>query len=68
MAIHTILKNKGVTIFIILAAFFIANTIVAEFVGSKIFSLELLLGFNPIQLKLFGVEGLGLNLTAGAIL
>lgn len=68
MAVHTILKNKGVTLFVILAGLFIANTIVAEFVGGKIFSLEKLLGFNPLQLKMFSVEGLGLNLTAGAIL
>jgi len=68
MAVNTILKNKGVTLFVILAGFFIANTIVAEFVGGKIFSMEVLFGFPPLQLKMFGVDGLGLNLTAGAIL
>ncbi len=68
MAVNTILKNKGVTLFVILAGLFIANTIVAEFVGGKIFSLEKLFGFEPLALSLFGVHGLGLNLTAGAIL
>lgn len=68
MAIQTILKNKSVLLFVILAGFFIANTIVAEFVGLKIFSLEKLFGASPLNLTLFGVDGLGLNLTAGAIL
>lgn len=68
MAINLIMKNRGVTLFVILAAFFIANTIVAEFVGGKIFSLEKLLGFPPMNITLFGVKNLGLNLTAGAIL
>jgi uncharacterized integral membrane protein (TIGR00697 family) len=68
MAIHTILKSKSVVLFVLLAGFFVANTIVAEFVGSKIFSLERLFGFQPLQMTFFGVDGLGLNLTAGAIL
>lgn len=68
MALNIILRNRGVTLFIILAGFFIANTIVAEFVGGKIFSLEKLLGWRPLDLSLFGVHNLGLNLTAGAIL
>ena len=68
MAVNTILRSKGIVLFIILSAFFIGNTIVAEFVGGKIFSLEKLFGYASLNLKLFGVEGLGLNLTAGAIL
>jgi queuosine precursor transporter len=68
MAVKTILKNRGIVLFIILAAFFIGNTIVAEFVGGKIFSLEKLFGFQSLNISLFGVDGLGLNLTAGAIL
>jgi uncharacterized integral membrane protein (TIGR00697 family) len=68
MAINIILKNRAVKLFIILSGLFIANTIVAEFVGSKIFSLEKVFGFEPFQFNFFGVEGLGLNLTAGAIL
>lgn len=64
---HPIL-TKPVKLFAILTAFFIANTIVAEFVGSKIFSLEAVFGFAPLDLKIFGVAGLGLNLTAGVIL
>jgi hypothetical protein len=51
-----------------LCAFFIANTIVAEFIGIKIFSFEKLLSLSPADISLFGVQGLGFNLTAGAIL
>ena len=40
MATKSILGNKSTVLFILLAAFFVANTIVAEFIGSKIFSLE----------------------------
>ncbi len=68
MAIQSIIKNKSFLLFVILAGFFIANTIVAEFVGLKIFSLEKLFGVSPLNISLFGVDGLGLNLTAGAIL
>lgn len=68
MVVHSILRNKAALLFIVLACFFIANTIVAEFVGSKIFSLEKLLGIPPLSLTFFGVEGLGFNLTAGVIL
>ncbi|MEY3079911.1 MAG: hypothetical protein RL086_1082, partial [Bacteroidota bacterium] len=32
--------NKGTTLFFILGGFFIANALVAEFIGVKIFALE----------------------------
>ncbi|MBK9734327.1 MAG: queuosine precursor transporter [Saprospiraceae bacterium] len=62
------MKNKAYILFVILAGFFVANTVVAEFVGLKIFSLEKLFGLIPFDWTIFGVKGLGLNLTAGAIL
>jgi hypothetical protein len=68
MPINTFLKNKAFILFVILTALFIANTIVAEFVGMKIFSLENLFGTTPLDMTIFGVEGLGLSLTAGSIL
>lgn len=52
----------------ILSGFFIANALVAEFVGGKIFSLESTLGFQPFNFSIFGVSGLGFNLTAGVLL
>jgi hypothetical protein len=44
--IHNILKDKSTRLFIILAGFFIANAMIAEFMGVKIFSLEDSWGFS----------------------
>lgn len=60
--------SKATRLFIILGGFFIANTLLAEFIGVKIFSLEATLGFMPLDWTLFGVDGLGFNLTAGVLL
>jgi len=61
-------KNKTHTLFLVLGGFFITNALVAEFIGVKIFSLEQSLGFPAFDLSLFGVGGLGFNLTAGVLL
>lgn len=63
-----ILDHKATVLFLVLGGFFITNTIVAEFIGVKIFSLEKTFGFIPFDWTLFGVEGLGFNLTAGVLL
>jgi hypothetical protein len=60
-------ENKRNTLFLVLGSFFIANAIVAEFIGVKIFSLESTLGLNPIHLNFFGNE-FTFNMTAGVIL
>ena len=65
--IHTIIKNKAARLFVILGGFFIANALIAEIIGVKIFSLEKTLGFQPLLISLFGNE-LSLNLTAGVLL
>lgn len=62
------LSNKINKLFIILGGFFVANAIVAEFIGIKIFSLEKTLGIAPMNFSVFGVEGLGFSLTAGVLL
>jgi uncharacterized integral membrane protein (TIGR00697 family) len=58
---------KGTRLFMILGGFFIANALIAEFMGVKIFSLEQSLGLNPVNWSIFG-EQLSLNLTAGVLL
>ena len=58
---------KGTRLFMILGGFFIANALIAEFMGVKIFSFEQTLGINPINFNLLG-EQLSLNLTAGVLL
>jgi queuosine precursor transporter len=68
MNISFILKNKVNVLFLILASFFITNTLIAEFVGVKIFSLESTFGWQPFNFSFFGTEGLGFNLTAGVLL
>lgn len=65
--IHNIIRDKSTRLFIILAGFFIANAIIAEFVGVKIFSLEKSIGINPLDLVIFG-NHFSFNLTAGVIL
>jgi len=62
------MKDKSTRLFYILGAFFLANAILAEFIGVKIFSLEKTLGLNPINLSLLGIDDLSFNLTAGVLL
>jgi uncharacterized integral membrane protein (TIGR00697 family) len=64
---NSILQNKGVKLYLILGAFFIANALIAEIIGVKIFSLEQSLGFTPLKIHLLNNE-LSLNLTAGVLL
>lgn len=61
-------QNKRQRLFLVLGAFFIANAIVAEFIGAKIFSVEGTLGLPPLNLSLFGLEPMGLDMTCGVIL
>lgn len=65
---QNVFNNKANLLFIVLAGFFIANTLIAEFIGVKIFSLEKTLGFEPLNLSLFGIENLSFQLTAGVLL
>lgn len=65
--IQDIIRNKATRLFIILGGFFIANALIAEFIGVKIFSLEKSVGVEPINLLLFGGE-FSFNLTAGVLL
>lgn len=60
-------ESKRNILFLVLGSFFIANAIIAEFIGVKIFSLEATLGLNPAHI-LIGNYNLSFNLTAGVIL
>ena len=66
--IQAILKDKPTKLFISIAAFFVANALIAECIGGKIFSLEKLFGFSPADITLFGQSGLSFNLTCGVLL
>jgi len=62
-----VVHNKASRLFIFLGGFFIANALVAEFIGVKIFSLERTLGFEPLRMTIFGKEQT-FDLTAGVLL
>lgn len=66
--IHNILKDKPTKLFIIFTAFFVANALIAECIGGKIFSLEKLFGMSPSSFALFGQKNLSFNLTCGVLL
>jgi uncharacterized integral membrane protein (TIGR00697 family) len=61
------LASRSTRLFVVLAAFFAANAIIAEFVGVKIFALESTLGLPPFGWNLFGQSG-SLSFTAGVLL
>jgi len=61
-------SSRPARLLTILTAFFVANTLIAECVGTKLFSLERALGLTPQPFTLFGQEGLTYVLTAGVVL
>src|ERR1700755_1777124 len=66
--IHAILKDRPTRLFVFFTAFFVANALIAECIGTKIFSLEKLFGRQPLSFSLFGEPGLALSLTCGVLL
>ena len=66
--IKNILKDRPTKIFVFITAFFVANALIAECIGTKIFSLEKLFGLHPFSFSLFGEKGLALSLTCGVLL
>lgn len=61
------LHDRAVLLFVALAALFCTNTVLAEFIGVKIFALEDTLGIAPFEWRLFGQTG-SLSFTAGTLL
>ena len=66
--IHKILSDKPAKLFLGLTAFFVANALIAECIGGKLFSLEMFLGLPVSQFKLFGESGLSYTMTCGVLL
>jgi uncharacterized integral membrane protein (TIGR00697 family) len=66
--IHSILKDKPTKLFLGITAFFVANALIAECIGVKIFSLEKVFGMVPSSFTLFGQSGLSVSLTCGVLL
>jgi hypothetical protein len=59
--------HRAARLFVVLAGIFVANAILAEFVGIKVFSLEPSLGLPPLNWSLFGQSG-SLDFTSGVLL
>ena len=66
--VHKILNDKPTKLFVALASFFVANALIAECIGGKLFSLEKVLGFTPHPFTLLGEQGLTFTLTCGVLL
>jgi uncharacterized integral membrane protein (TIGR00697 family) len=62
------IENKATRLYIFLAAFFIVNAVVAEFMGVKIFSLDDTFGWEAINFNFFGQNIKGFSLTCGVLL
>lgn len=65
--INNIVKDKSIRLFVILSGIFIANALIAELMGAKLFSLEASLGLPPAGWRFFG-QSFSFNLTAGVLL
>ncbi len=59
--------DRPTILLVVLAGVFVANALIAEFIGVKIFALEDTLGLPPFDWNLFGQTG-SLNFTAGVLL
>lgn len=60
-------KTKESRLLLVLGAFFVANAILSEFIGVKIFSVEATLGIKKFDINLFGVPNLSFNMSAGVL-
>jgi hypothetical protein len=60
-------ETKRTRLFIILSGIFLTNALVAEMIGTKIFSFERMVGLSPANLNLLGFS-MDFNLTAGALI
>jgi queuosine precursor transporter len=67
MNIEEPLQKKKNKLFIFLSGLFLTNALVAEMIGTKIFSAEATLGIAPANVNLFGFV-LDFNLTAGVVI
>ncbi len=65
--LQEVISRRSSRLFIYLAGFFVANALVAELIGVKIFALEDTLGLPPWNFNLFGEVG-ALQFSAGVLL
>lgn len=65
--IHSILGDKATRLYIILGAFFVANALIAEMIGVKLFQLETALGLAKADFTLLGRPHLSFVLSVGVL-
>ncbi len=65
--IHSILADKATRLYIILGAFFVANALIAEMIGVKLFQLETALGLSKADFSLLGQDHLSFVLSVGVL-
>ena len=63
-----LLNDKPTKLFVVLTSFFVANALIAECIGGKLFSLERVFGMAPHPFTLLGESGLTFTLTCGVLL
>ncbi len=66
--IQKIISDRPTKVFIFIVSFFVANALIAECIGGKLFSLERSFGFEPNPFSLLGEDGLTYTLTCGVLL
>jgi uncharacterized integral membrane protein (TIGR00697 family) len=62
-----ILSDKGTRLFLVLGGFFVANALIAEMIGVKLFQLEDLLGITKADFTLLGQPHLSFVLSVGVL-
>jgi len=65
--IHSILADKATRLYLILGAFFVANALIAEMIGVKLFQLEDVLGIAKADFTLLGQQHLSFVLSVGVL-
>lgn len=60
-------KTKESRLLLVLGCFFVANAILSEFIGVKLFSVEETLGIKKFDINLLGVKNLSFVMSAGVL-
>jgi uncharacterized integral membrane protein (TIGR00697 family) len=67
MSSSTVLRDQRVRLFVVLGGFFVANAVIAEMIGVKLFQLEEVLGAAKADITLLGQEHLSFVLSVGVL-
>lgn len=65
--IHSILADKATRLYLVLGGFFVANALLAEMIGVKLFQLETALGMAKADFTLLGQEHMSFVLSVGVL-